>query len=926
MRNKNKILKRTFIAATTLCALGATCLVVNSFDAKAVEENITVTSGASVKIDNPSGIRFQGVLDETAANALFDISGEEYTLKTGAEVGMIVVPAQALATIESNYFVQLKSLYNKDKKDVSDYVGEDKITKESNGTYTYTCSIVSILPENYAYNYQAVAYYTTDGTNYHYSAKSDVKNILEVADYALTYGGYEDDSAEKTTLLSMVSNYLTKANADYAISFAKGDTATLADEIVGLGQITGATYAVKEGENEAVVSETDGVLSASGYGGGETVLTMSAYGGALTLDIPTTVTDVQTVETDISTGFAFDSVASAMKGETELTVTDGKVVLEKTTDMNYVCNAENNLTSVEYVLNHTDGTTTTLNATVYAKIIKTVDDLMTANESGYLNGTAYYGSYKLAANIDMSGQTWAVENAIGYASGRSVYSQTGIFFDGNGYSIDNFAVTAEKASLFWAVSYNSLVKNLKMMNASTNSGWSRSSVVAFYSYIGTLDNLYINVGSYSSFVWTGLLVGQQYGATKISNTTVISDYTDKKSQYDVSAALVGSASGEMGALILENVTVVGFNDNVISNNGTLLTKDTAVQANWTNLQVLTKEEYTTALSAVVTDLDADAEYTRTIDFATYMPQGATIASVSIDGVAIEGTSVVYTKETASNEAHSVFITDTDGKMYSIALTVWSKIINTAADLQAADNYGYYTADADGSVTNYAYYGYFTLGGNIDMSGVTWNSSMMIARTNSCGENEGFMGVFDGAGYAIQNFAVNGGEHTGLIHWNGLGIIRNLTVENASVSSANSGVLIGYAFAGTIENVTVEVNSLASNDTSALIGRVYNISGGSVALTIKGVDVIWTGDGDTETGSAITQVVVVDENAGTYHSRIVLEDVTVVGVSALFRNYLSMSTAITNDAINDESSVYTTWKDKVTYYTVEAWEALQTPTE
>ncbi len=723
-------------------------------------------------------------------------------------------------------------------------------------------------------------------------------------------------------------------------------------------------------EGREVISLADGIVTANAFGSAKIKLSFTAKSGEEIYNYVTVTVTKPFVEYSEpityyknyeyltmpeSLGVGAGEVINVLAEGKEIAGEDLKIIYPKISASQEYMTWTVYTTKADY----------SLQVKVLTANIRSANDLLNAYKYTEYDKTAnaVLGYIDLSADIDMSGVAWTAQNMIGlYPSTYGedgfptenakgvVYDMTQKFngvFDGHGFAIKNLEIKSG-IGLISHFGWLGTFKNVDFENCIINTG-ERAGLVANLIYGGTFENLTVNFkhmqdGSKTAstldngnnqIVAAGGLFGYIYtyenvcyGDLKLKDISITAgDDRTGSMQYAAAIGSVNAASGANVAshIFMENVTFIGFNGSLFNYNGETLNL-AGVKNAFACEQVVAYSDYThylteglgytiQTLTSIATDLDADSGYIGKVDLSMLDIEGE-IVSVTKDGVAValENGCLIYEKADASNSAKN-YVIMTENKIYNLSVTVWSKIINTAADLQAADNYGYYTANADGTVTNYAYYGYFTLGGNIDMSGVTWNSSMMIARTNSCGQNEGFMGVFDGAGYAIQNFAVNGGEHAGLIHRNGQGVICNLTVENASVSSANSGVLIGYAFAGTIENVTVEVNSLASNSTAALIGRVYNYYGGSVALTIKGVDVIWTGDSDTETGSAIAQVVVVDENAGTYHSRIVLEDVTVVGISALFRNYLSMGTAITVDDVNAESSVYTAWKNKVSYYTV-----------
>ena len=136
---------------------------------------------------------------------------------------------------------------------------------------------------------------------------------------------------------------------------------------------------------------------------------------------------------------------------------------------------------------------------------------------------------------------------------------------------------------------------------------------------------------------------------------------------------------------------------------------------------------------------------------------------------------------------------------------------------------------------YVLHGYFELGANIDLTGVTFNQYANF--TANCGDSDttasyGFAGVFDGMGYILSGGTYLEGGMFGAIAAGG--IVRNVAIMNATLSASDiyyygyTGSVIGETFAGTLDNVLIEVVGIDSGET--VRGRAY---GSGIAQAVRG---------------------------------------------------------------------------------------------
>jgi hypothetical protein len=138
-----------------------------------------------------------------------------------------------------------------------------------------------------------------------------------------------------------------------------------------------------------------------------------------------------------------------------------------------------------------------------------------------------------------------------------------------------------------------------------------------------------------------------------------------------------------------------------------------------------------------------------------------------------------------------------------------------------DPYKIVTAEDLGSIDRYNGAGYYRLAADIDLAGVTWTRAPILS----------FVGDFDGAGFAISNLTIHGGNHLGLFGTlNSQATIRSVLIRDAQVAGQDEawyvGVLAGLSSANIIGcHVTGQVSVGAEG--RAVGGLVGEIDDGEI---------------------------------------------------------------------------------------------------
>ena len=175
------------------------------------------TEGAWIRLNNPTGIRFETKIDKNDYDYIVSVYGEE-----NVEMGTYIVPKEYLGiTAFGDYFA------DESKTDGTDYV---KIvnqgffnaqTAESDGYYKYYGSLVNLLDHNYATDffgigYMKIAYDNTESILFGGTElDSYARSIYEVSKIA--YNGFEAESKEKGVVKGYLDGVVSIVSGEYGV-------------------------------------------------------------------------------------------------------------------------------------------------------------------------------------------------------------------------------------------------------------------------------------------------------------------------------------------------------------------------------------------------------------------------------------------------------------------------------------------------------------------------------------------------------------------------------------------------------------------------------------------------------------------------------------------------------------------------------------
>lgn len=345
-------------------------------------------------------------------------------------------------------------------------------------------------------------------------------------------------------------------------------------------------------------------------------------------------------------------------------------------------------------------------------------------------------------------------------------------------------------------------------------------------------------------------------------------FLDKLSAVDVSGIAATVPAGEATTLLLNDIGYyadfavsaaegVSLTDGVVTVEDTFSGSFTLTVKALLNDSLTEKIEIASAATATLTErtevemnYDADAGITNTVDLSavladgTYTVDSLTVAGKSVNAT-VSGTTLTITDATRDigntvwgEQTMVLTVRDADGALtvVNIPVLVITQVIRTPEQL-ANWNTLAYAADSAG---NY-WAGYFVLGNDIDMTGVTYNSAFAyldlyygeeggeLAWTIKPeyaglkwldGSSGGFRGVFDGRGYTIDNLNIS--------EWNGSflgqitpdGVVKNVVFTNTTLGGDGATALIAMGGNGRIENIYAHIVSVTAGNAGDSTGLFF----------------------------------------------------------------------------------------------------------
>lgn len=281
-----KIMKKFTAFICVLSLVFGSIAITPVINAEAEEAGFQMRAGASVRISTDTGIRFAVEISSPVREELFTEDGETRTLKENVEIGMIIVPKRVIDGATGDYFNYFSTNYGKSKEQISAQFTAGQFKVDGEKLYA-TAAIVNIKDKNFVQEYQAVAYYTTDGgATYTYTAKSDARTIGYVADRALA-DTTDYSSASSKTVGYLLEKYikLSKAN-DLTLTKNPGDSLNLFNEFAaGLENTSQFAFALKHSSSNVTVKDSTLKVKNEGYA----TVTMKGYDELVDLEIPVNV-------------------------------------------------------------------------------------------------------------------------------------------------------------------------------------------------------------------------------------------------------------------------------------------------------------------------------------------------------------------------------------------------------------------------------------------------------------------------------------------------------------------------------------------------------------------------------------------------------------------------------------------------------------
>ena len=191
----------TYPAGTVFKALTDTDITVEVI-------GFATTEGASVRLNTPTGIRYETKIDKADYDRLVALYGE-----ANVETGTYIVPKSMLGSTDfRNYFADLANVDGTDYVRIINSGFANKETIETDGYYLYYGSLVKLQSNNYATNFFGIGYIQiTDGDNVYtvfggYDTEDYTRTIYYVASHA--YNDYANGSAEQAVLKSYMDSVL----------------------------------------------------------------------------------------------------------------------------------------------------------------------------------------------------------------------------------------------------------------------------------------------------------------------------------------------------------------------------------------------------------------------------------------------------------------------------------------------------------------------------------------------------------------------------------------------------------------------------------------------------------------------------------------------------------------------------------------------
>ena len=323
---KRKWMIAALAAAAVSCFVGIGAMGVGAEELPVTESYFGFETGASVRKEEPAGLRFIVKMGEAEYNALVD---ENKAYKDGKTLKVYVAPQAYFEKMELSEVV---------KEAVSAEIDPETIRTEEGkeGSYFANAVLKNILYENHALNYQAVAAIEKDGAETEYSEVSDARSIAYVASAAKAKGETEavlDTFVQKGIAAASGVAENEFDDGSYEIELTLDESLVLEESgeaalTLGIAPVDLYTEWASDNEEVAVVDENGKVTAVAE---GTANITATVYGETATCKVTVRgkIEATYAAETDTITfaeedGYTYKLLDTA--GETLADYTSGAVV------------------------------------------------------------------------------------------------------------------------------------------------------------------------------------------------------------------------------------------------------------------------------------------------------------------------------------------------------------------------------------------------------------------------------------------------------------------------------------------------------------------------------------------------------------------------------------------------------------------------
>lgn len=235
----------------------------------------------------------------------------------------------------------------------------------------------------------------------------------------------------------------------------------------------------------------------------------------------------------------------------------------------------------------------------------------------------------------------------------------------------------------------------------------------------------------------------------------------------------------------------------------------------------------TANAAATAEIALGSAYVGTldevkVDGVSYGTDGFTLSS---DGKLKINTAVFGTSFYGEKTLTAYISGKNGGVAVKVNVLIISKAIDTVDELQNLAKYAYQGG--------FVWDGYFLLGMDVDcekdlpsnFGGLFLPTTAMTDAQHRDGENNGFMGVFDGNGHVISNFVSKKATCGFFGYTLGIsGVIKNVAFTNVNIAITNGPSVIAKIVFGTVQDVYIGVSHVETGANGAAIASVWQEGG------------------------------------------------------------------------------------------------------